>query len=351
MSSSQEPSYSHVDDHLEPINPIQESPTPIQANQELCQESSLKHVETSTPYPNQDLNTLSNSILDSIPSYDQPIHNLYLFYDQDIIYDQDPTHEQEIQISHIHNSLNPIHNPTKNSPIHPPTSPIHYPETSTSLDEILGPQENIGNQILTEPNVDQHPHDHSPSSIDPIPNRSSYALGSNTFIHGGCLVGDKELLSTTLPSPSNNGIASCVLNNKYPVAHPMVQNMNYHGKGLGLHEQGILEPIHFNIPPRSYGLGYIPQGKQSQDVGTTSMPSKSTSFHPKSHASHCTTKTYVSIPPPSSHKSQKHVTIHLSPSTLPPILPTPNIPIPHIPLSFYPHHFCFLFFFLRCDIG
>jgi len=41
----------------------------------------------------------------------------------------------------------------------------------------------------------------------------------------------------------------------------------------------------------------------------------------------------VATPPTSSYKCQKHVTIHLPPSTLPPLFPTPNIP----PTTF--HHY------------
>lgn len=75
--------------------------------------------------------------------------------------------------------------------------------------------------------------------------------------------------------------------------------------------------------------------QQSKDVGTSSMHPKST-FHPKSHTSYHTPKTYVAIPPPLSYKSQKHVTIHLPPSTLPPLLPTPNFP-PSIYLHCFQH--------------
>jgi len=37
------------------------------------------------------------------------------------------------------------------------------------------------------------------------------------------------------------------------------------------------------------------------------------------------------MPPPSSNKCQKHVTMHLPPSNLPPLLPTPNIPPSTLP--------------------
>jgi len=130
---------------------------------------------------------------------------------------------------------------------------------------------------------------------------------------------DFELHSS---SPSNKDLMSSSQSTPSPIVHHMLQNMNYQGKGLGLHEQCILEPVHVRVPPYSYGFGYTPQGKQSKDVGNSSMHPKST-FH---HKSHHIPKSYVAIPHPSSYKYQKHVTIHLPPSTLPPLLPTPNIP-------------------------
>jgi hypothetical protein len=113
---------------------------------------------------------------------------------------------------------------------------------------------------------------------------------------------------------------------------------------MHFHEKGILDPTHVKVPPCSSCLGYSPQGKKDKDFGTSSIHPKS-SFH---HKSYHTPKTYVFIPPPSSYKLQKHVTIHLPPSTLPPLLPTPNIPpsslppvlpTPNIPIVQYPYPF------------
>jgi len=138
----------------------------------------------------------------------------------------------------------------------------------------------------------------------------------------------QQPLSFISPSPSNNELAASVPTIHNPTVHHILENMNYQGKGLGLHEQGILEPIHVNVPPPSYGLGYIPQGEKSQDVATFSTPPKSTTFH---HTSYPIPKTYVAIPPPSSYNCQKHVTIHLPPSNPPPLLLTPNSPLCILP--------------------
>jgi len=93
-----------------------------------------------SPHPNQDQITLI-----------QPIHNIYLFHDQDIIHDEEPIHEQ----------LDPLHDPT---PIHESlvgllehsphfmaflrseeisSPPTLDPTTSTSHDETLGSQVHI----------------------------------------------------------------------------------------------------------------------------------------------------------------------------------------------------------------
>lgn len=121
---------------------------------------------------------------------------------------------------------------------------------------------------------------------------------------------------------------SSVQNTPSPIVNCILQKMNYHGKGLGLHKQGILKPIHVMVPPCSYGLGYTPQGKQFQDVGTSSMHPKSTTSHRKPYH---IPKTYMAIPPPSSYKCQNHVTIHLPPSNLSPLLPTPKFPPSTLP--------------------
>lgn len=49
----------------------------------------------------------------------------------------------------------------------------------------------------------------------------------------------------------------------------MLKTMNYQGKGLGLHEKGILDPIHVKENPRAQGLGYISQDSQPKNSFTT----------------------------------------------------------------------------------
>ena len=171
---------------------------------------------------------------------------------------------------------------------------------------------------ISEHNVNKDPNDPPSPTIDLIASPPSYPIGLSTLIHECSSLEQQQPLS----SPSNKELVSSVSPTPSPLVHCILQNMNHQGKGLDLHEQGILEPIHVKVPPHSYGLGHTPQGHQSQDVGTSSMHPKST-FH---HTAYRTPKKYVAIPPPSSYKCQKHVTIYLPPSTLPPFLPTPNIP-------------------------
>jgi len=309
INPSQESSCSHVVDQ----EPIQESSTSIQATQEVCQRFNPKHVETLSPSPTQYQNTFM-----------EPIHNIYLLYDQDDTYEEA-----------IHEHLDPIHNPISihEQDIHialnhPPSSPIHNEQTSTCHDETYVPQASTEDQTN---NLDQHEHKQdsndppSTSTIDSTSNPLSCPIGLTTLIHECSSLGQQRPLSTS-PS-SNNELKSNVQSTPSPIVHRMLQNMNYKGKGLGLYGQGILEPNHVKIPLCSYGLGHTPQGKQGQDVGNPFMHHKPTTFHRTPHLP----KTYVANPPPSTYKPQKHVTIHLLPSTLPPLLPTPNIPPSTLP--------------------
>ena len=71
--------------------------------------------------------------------------------------------------------------------------------------------------------------------------KTLYQLGSSIFVKAGFLA-DENITSDSIHIP-NDGLASCFQNNKYPIANRIFQSMQYQGKGLGIHEQGILEPI------------------------------------------------------------------------------------------------------------
>jgi len=132
------------------------------------------------------------------------MHNLYLFYDQYTIFDEeaiheklDPIHEMEIQLQPIHNlylfydqdipyeedvleQLDPIpvcEKETSITPIHLRSSAINDPTTSTSSDETLASQVHMNDQPNNldpkEHNDDQDSSDPSPSIIDQATNPSS----------------------------------------------------------------------------------------------------------------------------------------------------------------------------------
>jgi len=212
-------------------------------------------VETSTLSPNQGQITFL-----------QPIHNMYLFHDQDDIHNDesiheplDPIHlpitihEKTIQIKPIHNiyllydqddtyeeatheHLDPIHNPIliheqdiQIAPSHPPSSPIHNEQTSTCHDDTLVPQVSIKDPInnldLSEHNDNQYPNDPSSiSTIDPV-SKPSCPISLSTLIHE-CSLRQQQPLSTSL-SPSNNELKSNVQSTPSPIVHRILQNMNY----------------------------------------------------------------------------------------------------------------------------
>jgi len=220
-----------------------------------------------------------------------PIHNtLTSFDDQTPIYDHDPTYDQEGHDDPL-SQLYAFHGEEF------ATSPNHD-ETRASKEHI-----NIEDQTnklgLSEHHNNQNPNTLSTSTTNSISNPPSCPLHLTTFIYECSSLGTQQPLSTSSPSSSNKELMSSIQITPSPTVHHILQNMNYQGKGLGLHEQGILEPIYVNVPPHSYGLGYTPQGKQCNDVGTSSINSKSTTFH---RTSHHITKTYATIPPPSSYK-------------------------------------------------
>jgi len=211
---------------LQAIKLIKEPSTSIQENQELCQEHDPKHEETIAPKSNQD---------QIIPI--QSIHNMYLLYDQDDTYEEA-----------IHEHLDPIHNPISIheqdihiAPSHPPSSLIHNEKTSTCHDEIIASQEHISledqtnNLDLHEYNKDPNDHSTSISTTNPTSSPPSYPLGLTTLSHECSSLGQQQPL-TTLPSPSNNQLKSSVQTTPSPRVNRMLQNMNYQGKGLGLHE-------------------------------------------------------------------------------------------------------------------
>jgi hypothetical protein len=95
-----------------------------------------------------------------------------------------------------------------------------------------------------------------------------YQLGSSTFIKAGFLA--EEKVSSINFHIEDYGLASCFQNNQYPIANRICQRMQYQGKRLGIHEQGIREPIQFHDNPRHQGLGYS-SIRKSNDVSDISM--------------------------------------------------------------------------------
>lgn len=83
-------------------------------------------------------------------------------------------------------------------------------------------------------------------------------MGSSTFIQSSLL---NQII---IPYSPKNEIASCLKRNKYPIAKNICQSIHYQGEGLGIHEQGILEPLHIKENPNCHDLGCI---AHSQDVG------------------------------------------------------------------------------------
>jgi len=141
-------------------------------------------------------------------------------------------------------------NPNPSNPIIPPSNP----------------NPNMSNPII--PPSKQNPnHDHKPTTpstliIHPLYYSSTHTLAKDVIQWllardrtPPCQTPIHEPLSSTSPSPSNNKLKSSPQSTPSPIVHRILQNMNYQGKGLGLYEQGILEPIHVKIPPRSYCLG------------------------------------------------------------------------------------------------
>lgn len=153
----------------------------------------------------------------------------------------------------------------------------------------------------------------------------------------------------------------------------MLKTVNYQGKGLGLHEKVILEPIHVKAHPGSHGLGYISQSTSNQNVGTTNEKSKYASKH-TIISSHHSSKSFIAIPHPPPykakttshlpHSSSKSILGHYTPKSHPPYFPThpsihkshiykinkgtcPHIPSNILPPSLHPHflhllHLCTL---------
>jgi hypothetical protein len=64
--------------------------------------------------------------------------------------------------------------------------------------------------------------------------RISYQLGSSTFIKAGFLA--EEKISSINFHIDNDGLASFFQHNQYRIANRICQNMQYQGKGLGIHE-------------------------------------------------------------------------------------------------------------------
>jgi len=167
-------------------------------------------------------------------------------------------HDQEVIIPPILPSINTHEQDIPLSPTNPPPTPIHETPTSTCHDETYAFQVSIEDQT-NEHKDNQDPNDPSTSTIESISNPPPYPLGLSAFIHECSSLGQQQPLSSTSPSPSNNKLKSNSQITHSPTVDRMLQKMNYQGKGLGLLEQGILEPIHVKIPPpRSYGLGYTP---------------------------------------------------------------------------------------------
>lgn len=113
------------------------------------------------------------------------------------------------------------------------------------------------NNTSQDPNVNpNHPHDPNPTqdtiiTIQAIRESHTYQIRSSTFIHCDLL---QEITTPSTSYPPQNGLTSCFQNNKYCIRKIIFEKMNYQGNGLGLHEQGILEPLKLIENERSYGL-------------------------------------------------------------------------------------------------
>ena len=82
----------------------------------------------------------------------------------------------------------------------------------------------------------------------------TYKLGSLTFFRASYLI-NEEAITFEDPQQSREGLAPCFQGKSYPIANKIFQQMNYQGRGLGLHEQGILEPVQIIGNPKHQGLG------------------------------------------------------------------------------------------------
>ena len=71
----------------------------------------------------------------------------------------------------------------------------------------------------------------------------SYQLGPTTFIQSGFLT-DEKIESSNDSWLHRDDFASCFESGEYPIENRICQTMNYKGKGLGLHEQGVQEPVY-----------------------------------------------------------------------------------------------------------
>lgn len=95
-------------------------------------------------------------------------------------------------------------------------------------------------QTCSQPTQSQSTH------VDPLDAnkaQKSHQLVPTTFVWFG-LLADEQIEISNNSQLFNDGFTSCFRSNTYPITNQMCRVMNYQGKGLGLHEQGILEPIH-----------------------------------------------------------------------------------------------------------
>lgn len=179
-----------------------------------------------------------------------------------------PTQDDSFQeFDPKHTTISPPHQdptiPSSSSQGHTPSISTHDPlETldpitpsykplspdAMNLDPIISPNSSLDPLLLTLLDQDattpsSPSHDPPLLPISPIPTLCLYPLNPLTFIHGGLLAEEKQRIYTNTPLPPNNGLALFFQNNKNPVLDRLLKRMNYQGKGLGLHEQGIIEPI------------------------------------------------------------------------------------------------------------
>lgn len=141
---------------------------------------------------------------------------------------------------------------------------IETPNTSISKNETLASFGHIDNQIKDTYNILGHkdttidqvkeeedakptmeqidiPNDQEETYMKNDTTKISYQLGSSTFIKACFLV--EEKISNINLHIENDGLESFFQNNHCPITNRIFQSMSYQGKGLGIHEQGIREPI------------------------------------------------------------------------------------------------------------